>query len=66
MRYAFAAVSETLPAVAAGARVRSALAAALATAAYGLASSPVWQLSGAMSTVRLWAATVVSLVAIVY
>jgi hypothetical protein len=37
----------------------------LATAAFGLVSSPVWQVSGAMSTVRLWVATVVSLVAII-
>lgn len=45
--------------------LRSALAAAVATAAFGLVSSPVWEISGAISTVRLWIATVVSLVAIV-
>ncbi|MCW2721110.1 MAG: hypothetical protein JWR81_4932 [Pseudonocardia sp.] len=44
--------------------LRSALAAALATAAFGLVSSPVWQVSAAMSTARLWVATVVSLAAI--
>ncbi|MGH4012076.1 MAG: hypothetical protein ACRDTH_28615 [Pseudonocardiaceae bacterium] len=45
--------------------LRGALAAALATAAFGLVYTTVWQLSSAMSTVRLWIATVVSLVAIV-
>ncbi|MCU1629740.1 MAG: hypothetical protein JWP64_4689 [Pseudonocardia sp.] len=44
--------------------LRGALAAALATAAFGLVSSPVWQVSGAMSTIRLWIATAVSLAAI--
>lgn len=45
--------------------LRSALAAAVATAAFGLVSSPVWQVSVAISTVRLWVATVVSLLAII-
>ncbi|MEN3268095.1 hypothetical protein [Pseudonocardia sp.] len=45
--------------------LRGALAAALATAAFGLVSAPVWQVSGAMSTVRLWIATAVSLAAII-
>ncbi|HEV7449837.1 MAG TPA: hypothetical protein VGO16_00270 [Pseudonocardiaceae bacterium] len=45
--------------------LRSALAAALATAAFGLVSNPVWQVSAAMSTVRLWVATVVSVIAII-
>lgn len=45
--------------------LRSALAAALATAAFGLVNSPVWQVSGAMSTARLWVAMVVSLAAII-
>ena len=45
--------------------LRGALAAALATAAFGLVSAPVWQVSGAMSTARLWIASVVSLTAIV-
>jgi uncharacterized membrane protein YidH (DUF202 family) len=45
--------------------LRSALAAAVATAAFGLVSSPVWEISGAISTIRLWIATVVSLIAIV-
>lgn len=45
--------------------LRSALAAALATAAFGLVSSAVWQVSGAMSATRLWVGTVVSLAAIV-
>jgi hypothetical protein len=43
--------------------LRGALAAALATAAFGLVNEPVWQVSGAMSTLRLWIATVVSLAA---
>jgi hypothetical protein len=41
--------------------LRGALAAALATAAAGLVSNAVWQLSGAISTARLWVATVLSL-----
>jgi hypothetical protein len=45
--------------------LRSAIAAALATAAFGLVSNGVWQVSGAMSTARLWVATVVSLAVIV-
>ncbi|WP_433296003.1 hypothetical protein ACQPZQ_14880 [Pseudonocardia sp. CA-142604] len=45
--------------------LRGALAAALATAAFGLVSSPVWQVSAAMSTIRLWIATAVSLAAII-
>jgi hypothetical protein len=45
--------------------LRSALAAAVATAAFGLVSSPVWQVSAAMSTLRLWISTVVSLVTII-
>jgi hypothetical protein len=45
--------------------LRGALAAALATAAFGLVSSPVWQVSGAMSTLRLGIAMVVSLAAII-
>jgi hypothetical protein len=45
--------------------LRGALAAALATAAFGLVNAPVWQVSGAMSTVRLWVATAVSLAAII-
>jgi hypothetical protein len=45
--------------------LRGALAAAVATAAFGLVTSSVWQLSGAMSTARLWIATVVSLASIV-
>jgi hypothetical protein len=45
--------------------LRNALAAAVATAAFGLVSSPVWQVSAEMSTVRLWVANVVSLVAII-
>jgi hypothetical protein len=45
--------------------LRGALAAALATAAFGLVSSPVWEVSGAMSTIRLWVATVVSLASII-
>ncbi len=40
--------------------LRGALAASVATAAFGLVSSPVWQVSGAISTVRLWIATTVS------
>jgi hypothetical protein len=43
--------------------LRGALAAALATAAFGLVNEPVWQVSEAMSTLRLWIATVVSLAA---
>lgn len=34
-----------------------ALAAAVATAAFGLVSSPVWQISAAMGTERPWIAT---------
>jgi hypothetical protein len=45
--------------------LRGALAAALATAAFGLVNGPVWEISGAMSTVRLWIATMVSLAAII-
>jgi hypothetical protein len=45
--------------------LRSALAAAVATAAFGLVSNPVWQVSAAMSTLRLWISTVVSLVTII-
>jgi hypothetical protein len=45
--------------------LRGALAAAVATAAFGLVSSPVWQVSAAMSTLRLWVATVVSLASII-
>jgi hypothetical protein len=45
--------------------LRGALAASVATAAFGLVSSPVWQVSGAISTVRLWIATAVSVITMV-
>jgi hypothetical protein len=45
--------------------LRSALAAAVATAAFGLVSSPVWELSDAISTLRLWVATVISVTTII-
>ncbi|MHA6794801.1 hypothetical protein ACVGVM_15015 [Pseudonocardia bannensis] len=45
--------------------LRSAMAAALATAAFGLVNNAVWQLSGALSTTRLVIAMVASLVSIV-
>jgi hypothetical protein len=42
-----------------------ALAAAVATAAFGLVSSPVWQISAAMGTERPWIATAVSLLTVI-
>ncbi|MHA6794961.1 hypothetical protein ACVGVM_15820 [Pseudonocardia bannensis] len=45
--------------------LRNAVAAGLASAAFGLVSSVVWQLSGAMSALRLGIATVASLAMIV-
>jgi hypothetical protein len=45
--------------------LRGALAASVATAAFGLVSSPVWQVGGAISTVRLSIATAVSVITMV-
>jgi hypothetical protein len=45
--------------------LRGALAASVATAAFGLVSSPVWQVSGAISTVRLCIATAVSTITMI-
>lgn len=45
--------------------LRGAIAAAVATAAFGLVNGPVWEISGAISAGRLWVATALSVMTMV-